>query len=112
MRLKDLDGELFFRTDDGSLRYVKDGEAANGVMFKCPGCWTRNGGREGTHMVLVYFQPTLYGAPLVGPSVEPHPRWQRTGETLDTLTLSPSINIGANTGDNCWHGWVRNGDAT
>lgn len=36
--------------------------------------------------------------------------WQRTGETLDTLTLSPSVQRG----EPCpkrWHGYIRNGEA-
>ena len=35
--------------------------------------------------------------------------WARTGDTFDTLTLSPSI-LRAEP-DGCkWHGWIRNGE--
>lgn len=30
--------------------------------------------------------------------------WQRTGDTFETLTLSPSIHAVGH-----WHGWLRNG---
>lgn len=40
--------------------------------------------------------------------------WQRTGETIDTLTLSPSVHRSPAKGTPCpkaWHGWIRNGEA-
>lgn len=34
--------------------------------------------------------------------------WDRSGDSLDTLTLSPSIEV---LGDHCrWHGFIRNGE--
>lgn len=36
--------------------------------------------------------------------------WTRTGDTIETLTLSPSVNrTGGCPGK--WHGWIRNGEA-
>jgi hypothetical protein len=39
-------------------------------------------------------------------------RWRRTGETLDTLTLHPSVNALPTDGCKGWHGWIKNGEAT
>jgi hypothetical protein len=44
------------------------------------------------------------GTPPVPPEAQPLARWQVSGESLATLTLSPSINI---PGD--WHGFIQNG---
>ena len=33
-------------------------------------------------------------------------RWAVSGTCLDDLTTDPSVDCG------CWHGWIRNGDAT
>jgi hypothetical protein len=36
-------------------------------------------------------------------------RWQRTGDTFNTLTLKPSIDC---SGSKHWHGFVTNGEVT
>ncbi|HSC15413.1 MAG TPA: hypothetical protein VLI71_09870 [Gammaproteobacteria bacterium] len=101
MKLRELDGQLVrcltptsFRTDVESV-----GEA-QGVLFLCPACWRRNGGPAGTHSILVWFEGR--GVP---DEVEPVARWQAIGNSIDDLSLHPSVN-----GD-CWHGWVRDGAA-
>ncbi len=44
-----------------------------------------------------------------GPPVEPNrPCWHRTGETFDTMTLTPSI---LRVGGCGWHGFITNGEA-
>lgn len=102
MKLRDLEARLVqsitltrFRTDVESV-----GEA-HGVMFLCPGCWKRNRGPVGTHSILVWFDGR--GLP---DDLEPVTRWQAIGNTIDDLELHPSVN-----GD-CWHGWVKSGDAS
>lgn len=35
--------------------------------------------------------------------------WQRTGETFETLTLSPSVDVSKY---GCWHGHIQNGEIT
>jgi hypothetical protein len=35
--------------------------------------------------------------------------WQRTGETFETMTLSPSILRSTEKGGCGWHGWIRDG---
>lgn len=84
-------------------REVATRAEANGVRFLCPGCYAKNNGPEGTHVVQVWFA----GVPL---DVSPGPgRWEVTGDTLDTLTLSPSVWLMKSCG---WHGWVRGGQAS
>lgn len=47
-----------------------------------------------------------------GPSVRAEHAWQRTGETFDTLTLTPSIHSVADKGGCGWHGFITNGEVT
>jgi hypothetical protein len=70
-----------------------------GVTFDCPcGC--------GTNCYVPFANP-LDGQP-------PHdtrpnlPTWQRTGETFESLTLTPSIRRVGGCG---WHGFITNGEA-
>jgi hypothetical protein len=66
-----------------------------GITFDCPcGC---------ADIVSVPFTNPLDG----GPPARQDVTWDRTGETFETLTLSPSLQRM----DGCkWHGWVRNGE--
>ncbi len=41
-----------------------------------------------------------------------HAHWQRTGETFDTLTLTPSIHSRKEKGGCGWHGFITNGEVT
>lgn len=71
-----------------------------GLMFDCPcggeHCW-----------VAVNFANPLDG----GPALEGcGPNWQRTGETFETLTLTPSILKSREKGGCGWHGFVTNGE--
>lgn len=70
-----------------------------GVMFDCPdGCG---------NPCYVPFDNPLDG----GPSLDPgHPRWQRKGDTFETLTLTPSILRNPGKGGCGWHGYVTNGE--
>ncbi len=63
---------------------------AQGIRFACP-CGSG-------HMQLVWFANPIGGGP---PFIARG--WRRSGETLETLTLEPSIATG------CWHGYVRGG---
>ena len=74
MRLVDLDPGWFV-TDSG-----RDGM---GLTFLCPCCRRQYLG--------VWFANPIDGAPPAAPGIFPLPRWLRTGETFDTLTLQPSI---------------------
>jgi hypothetical protein len=82
-----------------------------GVSFDCPHCRTQRIG-------VAFANPLDSGPPA---SIEGGhdgighlgfrcaPEWQRTGETFETLTLSPSVDT-SKAGH--WHGWVRNGEVT
>lgn len=79
---------------------------AEGVQLLCPGCFQKNGGAVGTHMIDVTFH---------GRGVPDHrgshnrdgkpSRWAVSGSGLHDLTTHPSVDCG------CWHGWITNGDA-
>ena len=77
-----------------------------GIMFDCPcGCavW-----------VYVSFEnPVDGGPPRLNPGLNPgEPRWHRTGDTFDALTLKPSILKSKKKGGCGWHGFVTNGEIT
>jgi hypothetical protein len=46
-----------------------------------------------------------------GPQLERH-GWQRTGDTFETLTLTPSILRARARGGCGWHGFITNGAVT
>lgn len=76
-----------------------------GVLFLCPVCFKANGGPVGTHSIIVWFSNPLSG-PIAPPEMHPHVRWTRAGDSIDTLTITPSIAI---IGGCAWHGHVRDG---
>lgn len=68
-----------------------------GLVFDCPCC-----GAGG----YVPFANPLDGGPPVS-----NMTWQRTGDTFDTLTLTPSIRRHSGGGCKGWHGFITNGEA-
>jgi len=69
-----------------------------GVQLDCPcGC--------GSPLYVPFRQPLDGGAA----RDESKPLWDRTGETFDTLTLSPSILRTKPPGCG-WHGWITDGE--
>lgn len=84
-------------------------DGAQGVMFVCPKC--------GSHQVLCWFKNPRNAAEVPAVTLPGPGRWMFSGETLDTLTLTPSVDLSAITPDNpphpsrCyWHGFVTNGE--
>lgn len=68
-----------------------------GMSCNCPcGC---------SEPLYVPFVNPLDGGPNYSPE---RPGWARTGDTFETLTLSPSIR---RVGGCNWHGWIRNGES-
>lgn len=65
-----------------------------GVSFWCPCCRKVR--------IAVFFANPIDGKP---PS-DDHKLWTRSGETYETLTLTPSIDASAH---GHWHGFIRNG---
>lgn len=93
-----------------SPRWIGVGDALPrrriGVTFDCPHC------RE-TRLGVFFANPVdggpayvdLLPAPGVPPIVRHH--WQRTGETFDALTLTPSVDASAS---GHWHGFITQGE--
>lgn len=99
MRLVDLEPRWLGGTYSGPSRF------GCGITFECP--------VHRTHRLGVKFANPLDGGDPLPDEVGAH-RWQRTGETFETLTLSPSIDASATTqyGGPCWHGFITNGEVT
>lgn len=96
MRLSELSAEFVDAAPNGGIRHGPG--CGQGVLFEEPN------GKGG--MLCVWFANPIGGKPPAGPEHLPAPRWQRTGETIEALTLTPSVNaVGG------WHGWVRDGEA-
>jgi uncharacterized protein DUF6527 len=99
------------RSTDGSPAPERHGV---GVSFDCPcaACTAKRTGDEGNDFYLRVF--VGLSNPLDGgPPHDPRPgaQWQRTGDTFDALTLTPSIQrhkVGMGGCD--WHGFVTNGE--
>jgi hypothetical protein len=77
------------------------------------------GGRPGAHgmglsflspldtglRINIWFANPLDGGPPISDPDMPCHLWQRTGETFDTLTLTPSIDASPD-----WHGFITSGE--
>ena len=87
MKLTELDAKF----------YALPGRPGMGLLFRVPGT-------ECDLVAIPFANPLDGGEPEVGRGAY----WTRTGETIDTLTLHPSVNVLA---PNPWHGWIRNGEA-
>lgn len=61
-----------------------------GMIIRCPNC-----GVPGS----VHFKESRYAAG------NQHPTWLRTGETLETISLTPSVRFIGH-----FHSWVKNGE--
>lgn len=99
MRLTDLNPRFLRAGGEGIS--LADGSPAPerhgvGIIMDCP-C----GNADENHQLYVPFLNPIDG----GPTIEPN-GWQRTGDTVDTLTLAPSI---LRHGACKWHGWIRDG---
>jgi len=77
--------------------YGRESEGA-GVIFDCP-CQSDACAWGGK--IAISFSNPLKGDP---EPVASEKLWLRTGDTFETLTLSPSIHCVGH-----WHGWLRNG---
>lgn len=115
MKLRELDPRWF----------AEPGRGPQGLTFLCPHCRAIR--------LAVAFDPPIDGGPVVSLApkalwpllwppggtpadgsgamtvVPPGVHWSRTGETFETLTLSPSVDASAS---GHWHGTVAAGEAT
>lgn len=88
MKLTDLEPKLYIASHAPSNELSM--ETAGALEFRCP-----NGCTD--HDVVVPFKPWQNNG------------WDRAGDTLETLTLRPSIQVVAH----CrWHGFITNGEVT
>lgn len=103
MKLRDLEPDFIRAYEDefGATHYehLPSSAGAHGVMFQCPN-------PSHGHMHVIWFANPV-DVPPTEPTREPTHRWQRSGTTLDDLTLSPSIDS-----KGCWHGFIQNGEVT
>lgn len=86
---------------DLNPHFISAGERKGiGMLFDCP-C-----GKCGELCGIEFHNP-IDG----GPSHDPmrHAHWHRTGETFETLTLTPSIHR-SGPGGCGWHGFITNGE--
>jgi hypothetical protein len=72
-----------------------------GISFGCPKC-----DKQYNHRLVVYFSNPLDGGPKAWWYGIEDFFWNRTGNTFETLTLSPSINWL----EGHWHGFIKNGE--
>lgn len=105
-KLSDLDAKFVGAGGDGV--WNADGSPAPlrsgvGLVFKCP-CGQKH---DEYDRVYVGFENPIDGGPVLDGRA---PKWQRTGDTIDTLTLKPSIQR-MDPGGCRWHGFVTNGEA-
>lgn len=104
MKLRDIQDVSFVAIgQDGSFQYLSDITGAHAILFECP-C--------GQHSNLIAFEPTVDTEPTTLSGLSNNGgRWKRTGTTLDDLTLSPSIAVRTGKSmEECWHGWITNGE--
>lgn len=109
MRLTDCDAR-FWTLYSGNRHGI-------GVMFECPKCVKAGLPKEKRTLAPVRFANPIDGGP---PENRPGvPAWQRTGDTLETLTLSPSVDMSRShnkpnpphaDGHIGWHGHIINGE--
>ncbi len=116
MKLRALDAEFVQWVDDSSTRRSTSEHEitlanADGIMFQCPLCYSKNEGPFGTHYVMCWFVGKVPDSARPGPG-----RWTPKGSGLDDLTFVPgkpprSVSVHL-TGAGCgWHGYVKNGEA-
>ena len=108
MKLIDLDPRWCSDGDIVIGGVVKHFEGRRGmaVSFECPHCVARfqQTGDRRVQRLAVWFQNPVDGGP---PTDDAKHLWQRTGDTFETLTLSPSIDASS---DGHWHGFITNGE--
>jgi hypothetical protein len=105
---------MWVRLTENGFRGVAALAEAQGVLFLCPACFTKNGGPAGTHAVLCWSRSR--GVP---DGVEPGPgRWTLNGTSFDDLTLDGDPpgqprSVDLTKGGGCtWHGHVTHGEVT
>lgn len=103
MKLNELDPS-FYSTGGEGITSALTGKPVPerkgiGLCFRCPcGC---------DDTICIPFSNPIDGGPSVIDGVGYKTGWKRTGDTMDALTLSPSI---FRKGGCRWHGFIENGN--
>lgn len=105
--------------DGKQYRKIETINGAQGLLLWCPCGYGKaefplEGGRP--HGVLVVFSnprnapvpPADFG-PHSKSDPNVHPRWTMSGNAIEDLTLTPSVDVGK---PSCWHGHITNGEVT
>jgi hypothetical protein len=79
-------------TDVAEFRKYGDPAAIEGVLIRCPNCGLRHA---------AWFKNPIG---MKTSAFEHRVTWDRTGDTLETLSLNPSFKAVG-----CYHSWIRNG---
>ena len=107
MRLTELDPRWAVDADIVLGGVVRHYENRHGmaVSFECPHCVAREAatGDKRVIRLAVWFANPIDG---LAPTDDASHLWNRTGETFETLTLTPSVDASS---DGHWHGFIRNG---
>lgn len=80
------------------------GREGVGLLFDCP-CASCVSSDNPMPIGVAFDRPLDLGDSLTGAG----PLWHRTGDTFETLTLTPSILMHVGTTEH-WHGYLTNGD--
>lgn len=98
MKLLDLDPRWAMDADIviGGIKRHYENRQGMCVSFECPHCRVQR--------LAVWFANPIDGLP---PTDDASTLFQRTGETFETLTLSPSVDASKS---GHWHGHVTNGE--
>ena len=72
------------------------------ISFNCPCGRTDRDNGHSSRVVVMFTNPIDGGEPIRNRTT-----WQRTGETFEDLTLTPSI---LRVGGCAWHGFITNGE--
>jgi hypothetical protein len=110
MKLADLEPHWSLDADIviGGVNEHFEGRLGMGITFACPHCVALHPS-ELNRGGPVQFLGVWFANPIDGktPSDNAKHLWQRTGDSFETLTLSPSIDVSA---DGHWHGFIQNGE--
>ena len=102
MRLVDLDPRFLSSGGEGITNSITGEPVPKregvGMTLLCP-CG------DGRRVMLLFENPLDGGPGLDGGG----PRWQRTGDTFETMTLNPSV-LRSDPRGCGWHGWIRDGE--
>lgn len=112
MRLVVLEATFVGRYNDkGGFYELPTVDGAQGLLFICPKCQN--------HSVLCWFKNPRNAVAVPIDALPKPGRWTFCGETVDTITLVPSVDLSKIDAENpagpdrCyWHGFVKSGDAS